>query len=306
MKKLMLIFLCFFASNAYASSADSGRFPWKMPFRIHVHASGSMSSYQNFVPTHGQPMRTGYPTIPDSIEFDLIIDTSIASLDTISYFQDSSKSLQYSLTADTLRFFSDYETPYHSYLSSAGTSLIIAFAPGKDSILSLTGYTTSQMGEGQYITDFIVNTISISSLMFDDTSIYAAVSSGLVTSSETQSLYTNPGYPEFGYFTYKNFTESSVTLSGIFRPTTFSNPPAIVTETPQLDNLAIYSSNGSIACSFDVSDHERNLEIFSPLGIKEASFNISPGQTEASLPHLPDGFYFVRLGGSLAKIYVAE
>ena len=87
MKYLATLILCFFATNAYASSADSGRCPWKIPFRIHVHASGSMSSYQNFIPTHGQPQRTDYPTVSDSIDFDLIIDTSIASLDTISYFK---------------------------------------------------------------------------------------------------------------------------------------------------------------------------------------------------------------------------
>jgi hypothetical protein len=105
---------------------------------------------------------------------------------------------------------------------------------------------------------------------------------------------------------YFQFTASSVTLSGIFRPTTFSNPPAIVTEAPQPNNLAIYSSNGSIAFSFDVSDHAIDLEIFSPLGIREASFSIPAGQTEASLPHLPAGFYFVRLEGSMAKVYISD
>jgi len=110
----------------------------------------------------------------------------------------------------------------------------------------------------------------------------------------------------FGEFQNEDFTASSATLSGIFRPTTFSDPSAIVATAPQLNNLAIYSSNGSIASSFDVADHARDLEIFSPLGIREANFTIPAGKMEASLPHLPAGFYFVRLDGSMAKVYISD
>ena len=57
-----------------------------------------------------------------------------------------------------------------------------------------------------------------------------------------------------------------------------------------------------VRCSSD----DRTLEIFSVLGIKAASCSVPPGGTEAVVPHISPGFYFVRLGSSLAKVYVAE
>ena len=153
-----------------------------------------------------------------------------------------------------------------------------------------------------------VDSFQISSLLFDDTSIFATDSSfSKHNTSLRDNEVNNQYYDQYNYTDLtSDFTASSVTLSGIFRPTTFSNPPSIVTIAQQPSDLAIYSSNGSIACSFDVSDHARDLEIFSPLGIREASFTITAGQTEVSLPHLPAGFYFVRLDGSMAKVYIGD
>jgi len=287
MRKLILVFLCFFASNAYASSADSGRCPWKIPFTITISGVGA---------THGSGVGstiwddTSY-LIPSSNEY-----YSVA-IDTNSHYP-----IQYSLHGDTLRF----NGPSPGYGLADSESVIIVFAPGHDSIISMLITDTFAYSDGWQSNTDITN-FQISSLQFDDTSIFATDSSFIHHNiSFTQKTLSTMGpYPDVNWRATA-FTASSVTLYGISRSTTFSNQPSIVTEAPQPNNLAIFSSNCSIACSFDVSDQARNLEIFSPLGIREASFTVSPGQTGASLPHLGDGFYFVRLGGSLKKIYVAE
>jgi hypothetical protein len=293
MKKLVVVFLCFFASNAFASSADSGKCPWKIPFTITIHGIGTTHSYlRSETPAPGGYTEhdTDYGTVPDTDDYEITVDTFTSNLD--SY--DSIIVRQYSFNDDILRFFFSYKINYAPYFGGDTTSVTITFAPG-------TG------GSGNGIGNYREFTFKISSLSFDDTSIYTSDSSFsdhniLITdNTENGDYYFWDDYD----YTENNFTASSVTLSGIFRPTTFSDPPDVVTEAPQPNNLAIYSSNGSIACSFDVSDHARDLEIYSPLGIREASITISPGETGASLPHLPAGFYFVRLEGSMAKVYIA-
>ncbi len=185
---------------------------------------------------------------------------------------------------------------------------MIKFAPGKDSIISLSLYMIDSFTRnGNEFISHIWN-FQISSLLFDDSSIFTMDSSFgghniAITEHVIDRTYLGSGAYDSKY---TDITASSVALSGIFRPTTFSDPQSIVTAAPQANNLAIYSSNGSIACSFDVADHARNLEIFSPLGIREANFSIPAGQTEASLPHIPPGFYFVRMGDAMAKIYITQ
>ena len=219
---------------------------------------------------------------------------------------------QYSFSHDVLQFSLSYEDSTGLYIGNYSEFLSIVFAPNKDSIISLEWFEQGG-GMGGTLSTYDQHHIIISSLLFDSISIFSSDSGfslhDISIADSEQSLdyeYPPNNYSQpFGTFTYTDFTASSVTLSGIFRPTTFSNPPAIVTEAPQPNTLAIYTSNGSIACSFDVADHARDLGIFSPLGIREASATIHAGQTDASLPHLPPGFYFVRLDGAMSKIYIS-
>jgi hypothetical protein len=283
MKKLIVLLLCFFATNAFASSADSGRCPWKMPFMIVIEANGIE---HDFGDDYGK-YDTTYPTT--YILFDTMVVDTISAVSFIA--------------PDTIM------------AGSAGDQTEFIFAPKTDSIISITyqknyivGDTADFGGQEQSVYGTYIFVFRIKSLLFDDASIYSA-DFGFSSHYTSLLAYDSNFYYEQNLssgYRVASFTASSVTLSGIFRPTTFSDPASIVTEAPQPNNLAIYSSNGSIACSFDISDHARNLEIYSPLGIREAIFTIQPGQTEASLPHLPAGFYFVRLEGSMAKVYIAE
>jgi hypothetical protein len=302
MKYLLTLLLCFFASNAFASSADSGKCPWKIPFTITIQGVGNQHSYGRSV-TNFIEHDTDYGTHHSGDAFSIVVDTSSSDSSFSERFN-----LQYSLVRDSLLFSFNYlDTDIVTKGAHGFKSLLIIFAPGKDSIIQLTYFEADSFPYSGGIS-YGSRKVQISSLLFDDTSIFATDSSFYghnlsMTNHTVDSSYSSwPSYSD----RYTDFTASSVTLSGIFRPTTFSNPLAIVTESPQPNNLAIYSSNGSIACSFDVSDHARDLEIFSPLGIREASFTIPAGQTEASLPHLPAGFYFVRLDGAMAKVYISE
>jgi hypothetical protein len=280
MKKLVVVFLCLLASNACASSADSGKCPWKLPFAVTIQASGIEHDYSL------TPMRM------------VVGDTTYHT--TIFYI-------------DTIRGFS-FTAPDTLMVGVTDNFIEFIFAPKTDSIVSITWESNYVGGDTMYGgTEKSIYGISryffrIESLLFDDTSIYSTDSrfSSHLTSYifyDSSSLYQNNQFTGNGI---QSFTASSVTLSGIFRPTTFSDQSAIVTEAPQSSNLAVYASNGSIACSFDVADHARDLEIFSPLGIREACLTIPAGQMEASLPHLPAGFYFVWLDGSMAKVYIKD
>ena len=287
-----------------------------MPFTITVHGVGITHGFEH-TRTPSQ-YYTGY--IEHDTDFgissltkDLIIniDTTAdnAGFDTNTY----NCSIQFLLRGNVLRF-SKGLSPKNGqpYLSKQLATITIEFAKGMDSIIALSysevdSFYDNAPGAGEGTIYKNIDSFRITSLQFNDTSIFSTDSSFSYHNISTINDDIN-GY-FFGEYDYdsifNDFVASSVTLSGIFRPTTFSEP-AIVTEAPQPNDLGIYSSNGSIACSFDVSDHARDIEIFSPLGIREASFTIPAGRTEASLPHLPAGFYFVRLEGSMAKVYISD
>jgi hypothetical protein len=68
--------------------------------------------------------------------------------------------------------------------------------------------------------------------------------------------------------------------------------------------MSVGCDNGATQCSFPSSDHARTLELYTPLGIMAANFEIQAGQSEISLPHLMSGLYFVRMDGNVTKIAV--
>ena len=150
----------------------------------------------------------------------------------------------------------------------------------------------------------------ISLAHFDDTSLITTDSSFSrhkisATGFETE-VFTYQ-YSSDVCYEHSDFTASSVDLSGIFRPTHFADPSSVVEAIPpQSEALSVISLNGALRCSFGASPGERLLEIYSPLGIRTTSCSISPGQTEALIPRIAPGFYFVRLGSLLAKVFVAE
>jgi hypothetical protein len=59
-------------------------------------------------------------------------------------------------------------------------------------------------------------------------------------------------------------------------------------------------------CRFASSSKERTLDLFSLFGSRIFSNNIPPGSTSVTIPHLPCGLYFIRLGESVIKAYIGE
>jgi hypothetical protein len=486
MKKFVVVFFCFFASNAFASKPDSGICPWKMPFTISIKAAGMLSASDEYVPTHGPDQYNSSSNVSDTEQFSFTVDTSTSDM---YFYGDSNVTLNYSLSNDTLRYGYSF---YSEWVRGTETaSFIMVFAHGSDSIISMLVETGEYVegippdlggGGGQEGINSSFN-FQISALLFNDTSIFSYDSLSkdhklFISQAESTAFYEEPYSTEFGAFDNQNFSAGSAELSGIFLPFNFINPavgrmpwklpfqinihavgpdtiPGILdtvwfnftADNPSLssndtlvfsgsnqqssyneqtntdselfiifvpgedsirtltismsgsttmtfgsmqqtwqgetnfqissltyndsgiftddsascdhnisftsyenttindpyqskilqnftatstylsgifqpktymacessnvvstptNNLSIYSSNSSIACSFDVSDHARDLEIFTPLGIREASYTIQAGQTKATLPHLPSGFYFVRLEGSVAKIFIGN
>ena len=149
MKKLVVVFLCFLASNAFASKPDSSIYPWKMPFTIIIQASGIEHDY-------------GYE-IGDTTYY-----TTHSLVITIPWYSFSAP--------DSMQFIDTSSSSNPGGSNSIQDFLEIDFAPKIDSILTLTytsdmeGYETfqdeSQSGIGDY-------SLKINSLNFDDTSIFS-------------------------------------------------------------------------------------------------------------------------------------
>src|SRR5579883_1222092 len=226
MIKWVLVLLFSLASSAFASSADSGRCPWKLPFTITIHAAGNLHSYGHSVPTHGQGQSYDNPIVPATEDFVLTLDTSSQNIHSIY----PNARISFFITSDTLRFSKSYDDSLTGTYSTDSVSMVISFAHAKDSILSL------QCAEFRHSVPYLGMPISednfafqLSALSFDDTSIFSTDSSfsrHLISLTDHRSSNFNlyPNFPEFGTFDYVDFTAKAVTLAGIFRQKQFTDP----------------------------------------------------------------------------------
>src|SRR5665213_1239291 len=103
MSKWLPVFLCCFATNAFASSADSGSCPWKMPFTITIHGTGALHRYQNSNnQLNKMCLDEDYGMESSESDFGFTLDRSVAYWESLG---DSNIILRYSLNTDTLQFF---------------------------------------------------------------------------------------------------------------------------------------------------------------------------------------------------------
>ncbi len=300
MKCLVSILLCFLAANAFASPADSGKCPWKLPFTITIHSVGGLHHYiSNSTDLKLYP-NTDYGTTAGTDDFAMTVDTSISDWESRG---DSNIVFHYSINGRILVF---SVSGYHAGVVPYSYTDSIAFALHKDSIIFLSceandSYPSSAFMPGVSKSFYF----RMSTVLFTDTSMFTMDSSFSAHNIQTRNDETDNYFTFSGgisYIDHKDFTASSVILTGLFRTTTFSDPPSIVAGASPSNNIGIYNSNGSLACSFDRSERERTLDVFSPLGIKLAAVNIPPATDRVSLPHLQPGFYFLRLEGNVRKV----
>jgi len=70
------------------------------------------------------------------------------------------------------------------------------------------------------------------------------------------------------------------------------------------DNIFITVDRGALKYEFTPSTKEPVFELYNILGSKIENIEIPPGETSVTIPHLPRGLYFVRLGDTVIKAYV--
>jgi hypothetical protein len=169
------------------SSIGSGS-PLKVPFTIQVRASGKTSSSGYFVPGTGPGSPLNSVVMPDSQHFNFTVGKT------------------YSLQNDTLR----------SNGESANESMVIVFAHGVDSIISIT-YTQNLSGVSTFF--------SVSSLRFDSSGIYTDDSS--FQHHNTSLVIERSSTDYIGRHDYisssSRFVASRVGLSGAFQPLTLQD-----------------------------------------------------------------------------------
>jgi hypothetical protein len=281
MSKWVLAFLCFASVRAFASSADSGRCPWKLPFTIKVHAIGNLHNYSTNPPTN-------QGVVTDTLNFEFGPDSSDCSI-----------------TNDTLRSYSAFNDTSFSSILYVDDQFTIVFEHGKDFIFSLdwtrTQYDGSLHGGVSAQTFLRISNFKIFSLSFDDTSIFTSDSSfcdhtiSIVDSDQAYSQNDTQVY---------YFTATSADLSGIFRPTHYTCAASVSEPAQTSESLTVATSNDGLHCTFASSDNPRTLEVYSILGVRAASSTISAGAAQGIALHLSPGFYFVRLGNQIAKTII--
>ncbi len=220
MKKLLLLLLLV-PAQVFASSADSGRCPWKMPFTIRVQAAGSDHRYElarTLLPGRWYEHDSDYGTTPSTDGVTVTVDTSG------SYLSDS---VHFSLKDDTLQY---SRLSPRQFWTPVLISVSIVFARGKDSIISMQASTLDAFGVGGPQGWNISYVFAISNLVFNDSMIYCPDTSFQrhsvsFTHSNEQIKYYSNDYDYDEYFDV--FTATNVTLAGIFRPIMLGpSPPA--------------------------------------------------------------------------------
>jgi len=218
MKIWVLVFVCFFSAKAFASVADSGKCPWKLPFTIAMQARGSQHDYE----LARTIISGGWYEHDSDYGFTQTTDMMVVTIDTLgSYLSDSVK---YSLKDDVLNYSKISSASSFGPPASIYTSVRIVFAHGKDSIMliEISGGDSSQWGNGQGSYEHY--DFAISNLAFDDLSIFSSD-----TSFQRHNISYTDSYEQVNHYTndydydesFKDFTATSVGLSGIFRPIAF-------------------------------------------------------------------------------------
>ena len=308
MSKWVLVFFCCLASNALASSADSGRCPWKIPFTLKIIGIGVANQSVQWRYGFNSEEQFFDTTISRYIDtFEIIVDTTFA------YLNDS---VQYYLNSDYLFFYTDRSTSGMSLQTSLVVGIV--FSPGTDSIISLvvsgseSGNGHGGHGAGDYTETYTEKySFQVASLLFDDTSIFTADSSfsdhGISISRSDDTMYNADQY-DFDYLA-TNFTASSLDLSGIFRPTHFANQASVSAALPVSSNsIALYPNPASsmLTVQFAPLEEDGQIKLFDNLGITKKSFPISPGAASAELfvSDLPNGFYTLAFGQDRQRVVV--
>ncbi len=162
---------------------------------------------------------------------------------------------------------------------------------------------------GTIYNTLLTDSIGLTNFIYDSSSIHTTDSSLLF--HQAQACYNSSGRisqgppdPFLSQGSGTLLSVSSMTLSGSFDSITLTGTSGVAMPTASQSNISIIEYDGAVECSFSTSDQARTMELYTPLGVKAANYEILAGQSEISLPHLTSGLYFVRMDGNVIKVAV--
>ncbi len=274
---LALLVLLWAPALSFGQSPSGQIGPLRLPFAFKVTVSGILRSCSN-------------SPEPDSSNGSFVIDWTIYPGDTNLHLRNDT------ITSSKKRG--------NIQSGASDTSLTLIFDTATRTIRTLRLAESFDINYGYPLgfTDYS-SFVELTNLGYDSTSIFIPDSS--LSKHLTDARYASNWLAVTGNGpTYCDTLArvSSIDLAGNFRPATLKSGVATyVTANPR---MSYSNQNGIGRCTFVPADHLRILEIYTPLGTEASSVDIPSGSSEASLPLLSNGLYFVRLDQYLLKIVV--
>jgi hypothetical protein len=275
MKRIALLVLMLMPAMAFGQTGSNRLGPLHLPFEFKITVNGV------FYPCSDAPEQ----------------DTSVGSygLDWIINPGDTNIHLR----NDTITYSKKVGNPFTNGASDSSFTMIFDTTDKTIQDLTLSeSYNINYGGLG--FTDYS-SFVELTNLRYDSTSIFSP-DSGLTDHLSVAGSYYSWLAPTGNGPTYCDTLAypSSVNLSGNFQPAVLW--AGVAMPTVSQPNMSISNHDGTIQCGFPPSDLSRTLELYTPLGVKSATFEIPSGQTSISLPYLMSGLYFLRLDGNVIKV----
>ena len=272
MKRLLLILLLFVPAGLRAAPVDS---VLRLPFTLRFEIAGTFHNENEYMDRTDSS--NGFNTVSIEITADsnnTRVDNNVMEIrsgdDTCTIVFDPSNH-----TIDTI-------TVSHSNLS---------FSSGEHG--TNEHYSTSAL-------------ITLTNLLYDSTIFALDNNFGSHVGSVAYSDVWGPQGTMLGDFGSSELIQlSSLSLSGDFRPVTFQNPTASVATPIIAKNFRILQSGNTLTFTLDPTADKQVLNVYSVIGSHIADMDLLPGQTSASIA-LSTGFYLIRLGDQVTKVWVPE
>lgn len=282
----MKLFALLFILPVAASAQNNAQCPFKLPFQFTIGVGG-IFQYNNT--EHGMVLDSF--TAPGSFEEGIYADSENTQI------KDSVIKIISSRSETQLNSFDSGLTV------SVVDSCIIIFDSINHNITKLSFFHSEdsfiQDYQSRFDVDLVSSAISFSNFGYDSLGFSCDSDFSVHTPSVQEGEWWYPdGIGQSGY--YNLIAVTNINL-GIY----LANPHSRVTVIQQqASSFSLNLLNTILQCTFESSAHSRILELYTPLGVKVASFEIAPSQSEISLPHLSRGLYFIRMDNAFLKIAV--
>jgi len=282
---MLSVFALLIAITSVFAQANKLLVPFSSPFlmNIQVNETDYDTSWHSFVGS----ARIGPDTVHDMM--------TVYPFDTVFSRFDSNILYMHSDTLKVVKGGAGMD------ISESYKSFLIVFDSSHNNAIKELTYLNMVSGARNNISN-INQGVTLIDLRFDSSGIYFSDSG---YSQHVSSVWRSQGFNDLNDGgNIQLISVSSIDLSGIFHSTHLENSLDLVSNNPPSQGLSINLVKGYLDCSFSQSDHSRVLEVYTPIGVKAASLEITAGCREISLPRLASGLYFLRVGGEMLKVAV--